>query len=250
MYSPLKFSSFEATRQFCFNSHRSMMEMLVVNNSPYLNGYHGMQHMLYALNTFSFLNDSHPMRDKTTNDIIWYPLKEDLLDLQADQQELTNMVVALVWHDCNYLYPDDDAENTRNAIHTLCDVYDKYDNEDDRIGFNIHKVCYYINQLRFPLPYNNKTGNYEIANNPCVHILRDCDLSMMLYPEYFDEDQLFNKLLREEFSGFSKSELIKMEEKYIDDLKYYTPYLQKVLEKIGKQNLLDKAIKAINKFVF
>lgn len=210
----LHYNNWDATCELCPMLHRFENILLYVNNSPYLNGYHGYQHMLYALNTFHFLQGHLPYGIKNL-------LGENLIHHTA--------IAALMWHDCNYCNPFNDKENTEVAIQSL-EVAEKEFNRSDSLDFG--KIRQYISDLIFPF---TAPPIDDIAK-----ILRDCDLSMILYDDYFKKGGLFQKLINHEFSTLSENQLIDRCSHYIDNLSYYNHELQSMLDEIGKETLYEK----------
>lgn len=238
MYEPLRFSSFDATIINSFLTHRSEHLMMLANTSPYIYGYHGYQHMLYTLNTFSLLTGRRTYEKSEDGNLTFYPLKEDSLEIPSLDKKQNNMIVALIWHDCNYHHPEDDYTNTEEAIEALAEAYSEQEEAEDKDdkGLNLDTVTTYIRGLQYP--YKPDEDSSTVSEE--IKLLRDCDMSMILYDDYLDSNGLFLKLIRHEFKDLTAKELNRRATAYIENLQYYTPYLNKVLERISKEDLLAR----------
>lgn len=189
------------------NCLSSFMLMCANNQSPYLSGYHGISHIIRCLTTLYYIHQDY----KNITD--W-----------------NSIIEALIWHDFNYINPNNDSTNTEVALEGYLFYH--------RLMYNKvpEKIESYINVLEFPY-------TYHVTDNNLIEyqIIRDCDMSMILYEDYFET--MYSSLLKYEFKN--KNNLVESAMIFIDNLIFYNEDLKNRLEKIGKDYLKHQAIKYI-----
>lgn len=189
----------------------SFMSMVANNHSPYLSGYHGVHHVIKCINTLHKIYES--TETETRQNINW-----------------KSMLLALIWHDFNYIDPENDSANTEVALQGFSLHY--------RLLYNTvpKEIEEYIRILEFP---------YAIVHSPAFpleyYIVRDCDMSMILYEDYFET--MYAGLLKNEFKN--KKNLVESAIIFIENLQFHNADLKERLEKIGKDYLTQQALKCI-----
>lgn len=192
-----------------YNCLESFMTMCAYNQSPYLSGYHGISHIIKCLNTLYLIYNDY----KHIIGIDWQ-----------------SVIQSLIWHDFNYLDPENDSTNTEIALQGFLSCYTfMYNNVPDMI-YSCIKV------LEFPY-----TFHIDDSSPKEFQIVRDCDMSMILYEDYFDT--MYLGLLKNEFKN--KKNLVEIAIIFIESLHFYNKQLKEKFSRIGKHYLKKQAIKYI-----